>query len=267
MDNTIRSKWKKAQQSETSSWIDTDMSYERLIKIWKNRLSDFKMITKNLDKNSSVIDIGSGPVSVLSAFPKCKRMIAVDSLNDVYKKKFKQTSYITYLSSQAEKVEYENKSFDAVLCINALDHMENYKVVLNNMMNITKKGGHIFLEYENTSPLAYLLAKLGYKKPLNDFHPILIESRVILPALVKAGYKIERYQGSPQLNWKKVVGIFKIVTGQNKISTYERRISIINYGLSRTIFHYATISIELFLYLIFPKKFSYFTQIIAKRRK
>jgi len=263
----MNKKWLRAQKSETASWIDTDMNTKKLKSIWQSRLNDFKTILNNLKATSSVIDVGSGPVTVLSVFPKIKRMVAVDSLNNVYKTKYRQTPYIQYLDLQAEKINYKNSTFDAALCINALDHMENYVKALKKMMSLIKKNGYLYLEYENTSPLSVLAAKMGYKKPLDDFHPLLLENRNVLHILERGGFNLVHFSAAPQLSWKKIIGIFQIVTGKKKFTTYEKKISVLNYGTGRALLHYVIISIEAFLFLMFPKHFAYFTKITAQKTR
>jgi len=61
--------------------------------------------------------------------------------------------------------------------------MDNYRKALSEMIRCLKSEGIIYLEYENTSPLSIFLSKLGYKKPLDDFHPILVENKNVLKSL------------------------------------------------------------------------------------
>lgn len=262
-----KNKWHRAQEREAESWLKTDMSSQHLILGWKERKDDFKEVLDALDSDSSVLDVASGPISVLHTFPRMKRMIALDSLNDQYKSKYDRLDYIEYVSKKAEHLEYPNNSFDAVLCINALDHTDDYLCVMKEMIRCVKKGGILYLEYENTSPLSVLLAKLGYQKPLNDFHPVLVENRHILKLLQKQGFDVIKMRNRPQFSFVKVRAIFSILFGKKSVSTYEQTISSTNYGIFRSFVHYGIIFLERILFFYWPKKYGYFTVVIARKRQ
>jgi ubiquinone/menaquinone biosynthesis C-methylase UbiE len=259
-------KWKQAQQKEMESWLETDMTYDYLMKNWEERKEDFRPIVERLNPESSIIDIGSGPVSVLHSFPSYRKMIAIDPLNDKYSSKYKRLPSIEYISSKAEKLDFQDNSFDAVVCVNALDHMDDYLQSLEEMMRCLKPGGLLYLEYENTSPLSVFFAKLGYKKPLDDFHPILVQNKYVFRALKDNNFVIGKVYIRPQFSFKKVAAIVKILLGKKEVSSYEQKISSTNYGMIRMFVHYMIIATERLLFFYWPKKYGYFTTVIAQKR-
>ncbi len=250
---------------EMGSWLATDMTYNYLMDNWKTRTEDFKLISKKLGPESSVLDVGSGPVSVLHLFPACKRMVAVDPLNDKYVGKYKRLSHIEYVTSKAECLDFMDNAFDAVTCVNAIDHMDDYLKALEEMTRCLKPGGMLYLEYENTSPLSIFFAKLGYKKPLDDFHPILVQNKYVIEVLKKKNFKVLTIKSRPQFSFKKVAAIIKILLGKRTVSTYEQKISSANYGMGRMFFHYVIILLERALFFYWPKKYGYFTIVIAQK--
>lgn len=263
---STENKWHQAQQKEMESWLETDMTYEYLMKNWELRKDDFQPIISRLNSESSIIDIGSGPVSVLHSFPTFRKMVAVDPLNDKYVGKYRRLPSIEYISAKAEKLNFQDGTFDAVMCVNALDHMDNYLQALQEMMRCLKPGGLLYLEYENTSPLSVLFAKMGYKKPLDDFHPILVQNKYVLKALKSGCFSLVKISSRPQFSFKKVVAIVKILFGKKTISTYEQKISSTNYGMVRMLVHYMIIALERVLFFYWPKKFGYFTVVIAQKK-
>ena len=259
--------WVRAQKKEIDSWLNTDMTSKKLTDLWQKRKSDFAVLFKELKPKSAILDVGSGPISALHIFPRTKCMVALDPLNDKYKTKYQRKPYIKYVSAQAEKLKFKDKAFDMITCINALDHMENHNNVLKEMIRCLKPGGIIYLEYENTSPLSLLLARLGYKKPLNDFHPVLIQNSRLLKLFKSNHFTIITTKYKPQLSKEKITGIISVILGKKKISSYEKKISVINYGYSKAISHYLIISLELLLFWINPSRFTYFTTLIVKKKK
>lgn len=263
---STENKWYHAQQKEMESWLETDMTYDYLLDGWKARKEDFQLITAKLNPESFIIDIGSGPVSVLHSFPMYRRMVAVDPLNDKYASKYRRLTHIEYIAAKSEHLDFPNNTFDTVMCVNALDHMDDYLQALEEMMRCLKPGGMLYLEYENTSPVSVFLAKLGYKKPLDDFHPILVQNKYVLRILRKRNFAIVKVTARPQFSFKKVAAIVKILLGKRTVSTYEQKISSTNYGILRMSFHYAIMVLERGLFFYWPKKYGYFTTVIAQKK-
>lgn len=262
---TTENKWQQAQAREKESWLDTDMTYEYLMENWNSRKEDFRPIAERLTPESAILDVGSGPVSVLHAFPQTRRMVAVDPLNEQYATKYRRLDYIEYLATKAEKLQFSDNTFDAVTCVNALDHMDDYLAALGEMLRTLKSGGILYLEYENSSPLTVILTKMGYRKPLDDFHPILVQNKDVFRVLREKNFKISTIKIRPQFSFKKITAIFKILFGKKKISTYEQKISSVNYGMARMFFHYVIIFLERILFFYWPKKYGYFTVVIARK--
>lgn len=261
-----KSAWDKAQEKEYESWFETDMTYDYLMNNWLNRKDDFNYLISRVKSDSSVLDIGSGPVSVLHVFPKCKKMIALDPLNEQYKKRYKRLPHINYLSTKAEDLEFADQSFDFITCVNALDHMDNYQRSLREMIRCLRKDGIIFLEYENTTPISYFLHKIGYKKPLADFHPILVRNPRVKKVLKENNCQIIKIKCRPQFSFRKVKSVLAIFLAKKQVSSYERKISALNYGLGKTLIHYMIIFSERIFYPFAPTAFGYFTIVYAKKK-
>lgn len=264
--NKSGNKWQEAQTREMESWLETDMTSNRLLSGWRDRIGDFRRVIRRCVPGSAILDVGSGPISVLHTFPRVRRMVAIDPLNDRYVSKYERLDYIEYISRKAEVLKFPDGSFDTVLCVNALDHMDRYLDALGEMVRVLKSGGMLYLEYENSSPLTVLLAKMGYRKPLDDFHPILVRNKQVLTLLRRARFKIVEVRCRPQFSFKKVTAIFRILLGRQHMSTYEQTISSTNYGMIRMLVHYSVIFLERVAFLFAPRSFGYFTVVIAVKR-
>lgn len=125
---------------------------DRFLKDW---LSDSK--TAELDiyvadfirsiNHNSILDVGSGPVSILHGLIKDSSITAADPLSFYYQKIF---NYKKYKISSPESVSAEDlcykEQFDITHISNALDHCKNPRKVIENMYNATKKGGYLIIQ-------------------------------------------------------------------------------------------------------------------------
>lgn len=117
----------------------------------------FKFLDKvvkhiNLDKESKILDIGTGVgrmsitlalngYSVLTGEPDFdeSEYAKQDWLNNA--KKVNVDHMITFQSFNAEKMPFDNNSFDAIYIQGALHHIEDKASAFNESVRVMKKGG------------------------------------------------------------------------------------------------------------------------------
>lgn len=102
-------------------------------------------------KNDLVLDVGSGPVSILHGLIKDSQITALDPLSIYYQKIFNYKKYniIPPIGISAEDMTYKEK-FDIVHICNALDHCQNLNNALLNLYNAVKKNGYLIIQtFEN----------------------------------------------------------------------------------------------------------------------
>lgn len=58
-------------------------------------------------------------------------------------------------------------AFDAVTCLEMLEHVPNPSSVIASCARLVKPGGHVFLSTLNRNPKSYLLAVIGAEYVLN----------------------------------------------------------------------------------------------------
>jgi hypothetical protein len=112
-----------------------------------------------------------------------------------------------------------------------------------------------------------LLAKIGYKKPLYDFHPVLLENTKIIKILNNNKLNIKKISVKPQFSFEKIMAIAAIVLGLKKRTSYEKQTSVTDYGLGKAISHYLIIFLERIIYIFFPRQFGYFTKVLISNEK
>lgn len=99
----------------------------------------------SLNKDMTVMEIGSGSHGMIWKFPVENR-IAVDPLADEYFKKFRELhdNGTQIISCQGESIPIESATVDIVICENVLDHTETPIEVLNEVSRILKSDGTFY---------------------------------------------------------------------------------------------------------------------------
>ena len=93
-------------------------------------------------KGRRVLDVGCGPLGFLASFDDCERY-GVDPLIGEYE----ALGYplgkvpIKFEASPAEALPFQDGFFDAVISVNALDHVESFEDAVCEIARVTKRGG------------------------------------------------------------------------------------------------------------------------------
>lgn len=100
-----------------------------------------------------VLEIGNGPLAPILQFDSCERH-GVDPLNNAYMEAgWPLFAYdAKFLSIGAEKLPYPDGYFDAVISVNALDHVDDFKGVASEVQRVLKTGGEMRFEVEYHAP-------------------------------------------------------------------------------------------------------------------
>ncbi|MCP3953109.1 MAG: class I SAM-dependent methyltransferase, partial [Desulfobacterales bacterium] len=170
--------WPAAQSAELASWIDTDIEYTDLQAGMARKRGELADFLGKIRSDERLLDVGCGPVSLLTVLPPAAEKVAVDSLIDAYAARYPRSPDVRYAKQVSEALEFPDNHFDRVCCLNALDHFRDPFASLAEMSRVLRRGGTLLLEYENTSPLVRWACRRGYRPPLNRFHPHHLSSPV-----------------------------------------------------------------------------------------
>ena len=115
----------------------------------------------SLGEPDNILDVGSGPVSILRNLFDDSKITTVDPLGEFYEKMFDFFSYriVPPISLAGEEINY-NCQFSLVHISNALDHCKDPHIVLSNLFKAVTNFGVVLVqgfvneaEYENYSGL------------------------------------------------------------------------------------------------------------------
>jgi ubiquinone/menaquinone biosynthesis C-methylase UbiE len=94
-----------------------------------------------------VLYVGCGPNGGLIGFENCDKH-GIDHLCDEYVK----IGYplhehnIKYVNGKSESLPYDSDFFDAVVCVNALDHVDSLDASVGQISRVLKKGGQFLAQ-------------------------------------------------------------------------------------------------------------------------
>ena len=91
-----------------------------------------------------VIDIGCGPVGALSSFA-ARLKFGVDVLARSYPPFGTPAHNLIYLAAPAEDLPFVDNFADAVVSLNALDHVDDFEAAIREIHRVLKVDGRIFL--------------------------------------------------------------------------------------------------------------------------
>lgn len=122
-----------------------------------------EIITKHFPQGS-LLDIGCG--AGLLSNPIAQRGLEVTGI-DLSEasleiaKKYDGTKKVRYLKASAEKLPFEDESFDCVTALDLLEHVENPESVICEAGRVLKKNGLFFFHTFNRNFLSWLLVIKG----------------------------------------------------------------------------------------------------------
>jgi ubiquinone/menaquinone biosynthesis C-methylase UbiE len=122
---------------------------------------DFEKYLKHLKlhperfKNMKVLDVGCGPVPYALVFRDCE-MYGVDPLISYYRDigypmHFDQRE-MRYIDSPIEAIPVEDDYFDAVISVNALDHVDDFYKASEEINRVLKPDGLLVFEIHSHEP-------------------------------------------------------------------------------------------------------------------
>jgi SAM-dependent methyltransferase len=141
----------------------------------------------------TVLDAGCGPAGIFLVLNK-NRVTAVDPLLGKYRQQlaFLQNGAfpgVHFIEMPLEKYK-PDAAFDHVFCLNAINHVADLDVCLQNLRQVTKDSGQLALTVDahNFS----WLKKLFRMVPGDILHPHQLDLQEYLEKLEKSGFRIRR---------------------------------------------------------------------------
>jgi SAM-dependent methyltransferase len=223
----IHAIWQNAQDQERKIWTESKQPESYFINHWTELLRRTPLIRRSLLRANAILDVACGGVPILHVLPPAQLMVATDPLNPDFAALYPRQQWIRYDSSCAESLPYEDATFDVVFCMNALDHMSDPPTAVQQMLRVLKPGGWLHLDITNSSPLSRLLAQMGYRRHLSEFHPHLLTLSGVCSWL-RSGCEVMEVETFPACSFRKLLYGFRVLAGKNQLDECQKRISALS---------------------------------------
>ena len=129
---------------EYKRYVDKMVNWQEKGK--KIYLGDYVSFVKKIVKPSSkVLDIGCGAGLSSYMLSKDYDVTGADLSKPVLAYARKHFKNVEFKNEDARKLSFKDNSFDAVACCGFIEHIKEVNKVLNEMLRVTKKNGHIII--------------------------------------------------------------------------------------------------------------------------
>jgi 2-polyprenyl-3-methyl-5-hydroxy-6-metoxy-1,4-benzoquinol methylase len=213
----------EAQQEELISWKKmreiTESPRGKLFQGWLQWSDNIDL--PPIHRKDVILDIGCGPQGIIQTISKGIR-VGIDPLISKYRSTYQMPADINFVVGVGEYLPFKDNKVDLIFMINTLDHVINPKKVLVEVRRVCKR----FLILDtNTTPLSdKFMMKVGYKHPLDIYHPHNFTAEEVIKLLNSAKFKILdiKYSGSntrPAFLLSPVLSFFKKTKQNLKIDS------------------------------------------------
>lgn len=127
--------------------------WERLFKkiVW-NQLGEVK--------GKRILDFGSGEGITANYFAKENTVVAVEPSKEMLKNAWRDYEYTQIIGDVSKLAEFEENSFDFVICHNVLEYVDEKEQVVNELYRLLKKDGKLSVVKHNRAGRVMQMAVL-----------------------------------------------------------------------------------------------------------
>ncbi len=153
-----------------------------------NRLDNLAGIMPKVD-GLRVLDAGCGEGQLLKKmFQKNtkNKYYGIDLTQEALDQATKRCPEAKFINSDLSKISFEDDFFDFIVCTETLEHVDEYKKVIDELKRVLKPGGHLVLTFPNEILWTISRFLLG-RRPIrvvdhvNFFTPTKMKKIVDLP--------------------------------------------------------------------------------------
>lgn len=175
------------------------------LKYWTRRLIDIPILLKwaKISRSASILEIGCGSGEIsryLSKTLHCKNYIAIDTDPQIIAKAETQTGGLTsiiYQVADAVYLPFDRCSFDAVIQMDLLHHISDWKKVIREIHRVLKKNGKLVMR--DYSIETFTLPGIGLVMQNFSHHPYdtMYDQIELLTYIRKNGFEITHQNDNP----------------------------------------------------------------------
>jgi len=98
--------------------------------------------------DKTLLDVGCGPCGSLEWADNTVRRVGVDPLAEAYEFLRQSPHAMEYVPDYIESMSFADDTFDVVVSLNSLDHVDDLPRAIAEMKRVVKPGGHLLIAVE-----------------------------------------------------------------------------------------------------------------------
>lgn len=216
----LESYYASAKDPRIQEWIN------RFQKTWQGLVEDLLNAKSSVDK---LIDIGAGTGGFLLSFHQSSpqtKIFAVESSSQAREHLLSKLETLQFPVNSAEELHLINETYDVVVLLQCLEHVNNPLLLCKQIFRILKENGVLLLTVPNRISIdVFFKNKSATRCYGNQTHLQFFSNDTMVAMLKKAGFanirRISRYGGSEASNLK---GILQFVLRKLGLSSELRYI-------------------------------------------
>jgi SAM-dependent methyltransferase len=143
-----------------------------------NRYPEALKIPRDHFAGKKILDLGCGPYPLSIAFEDC-HIIGLDPLVHEYERAgFPLSEFadrVTFVRGFAEDMPFSSQSFDAIISVNAIDHVDNFADTAREISRVLKENGILRMQVHYHAPTKLEPIRLDDDKILGHLGHLGIE--------------------------------------------------------------------------------------------
>ncbi len=182
-----------------ADWYARSIKENIFQRFWHTRR--FEEIGKIIEPlGGKILDIGSADgtfTKVIIEKSKADKVVGIDVLPgsvSYAKRRFARSKVVSFRVADAHELPFPDNSFDAVFCLETLEHVEDPEKAACEMFRVLKKGGYAVVLVPNENFLfkvGWQIWLLGPGKIWKGTHVQDLSAEEILTTIKKGGFKIK----------------------------------------------------------------------------
>lgn len=129
-------------------------------------------VLKMIEKEGSILDIGCADGVYSKAISNKNNQVVGIDINIDFLDKGRQLNNLLFLVANAEELYFKDETFDAVLCIDVIEHVGNDEQVLSEIHRVLKPNGQLVISVPNYNfpftydPINFILKRFNQHIPI-----------------------------------------------------------------------------------------------------
>jgi SAM-dependent methyltransferase len=148
-------------------------------------------LSRLLQGDATVLEVGSGPVGVAGFFPAGERIL-VDPLADYYAENAELVALrnrsARYIGTPGEAIPVPEASVDLVICENCIDHVSDCHAVMREIGRVLRPDGVLYLTVNCRSRPGYFVHRALSSCRLDPGHPHTFTPNRLRRLLIRHGF-------------------------------------------------------------------------------